>query len=128
MPDPKDVSGIVKRVSVLGKILTAGERCSTCSYRVGHEIQTQHLTRISIKCRIGYRAYAVRHLSDRRKRTQQMRFSRRGPLRNGPKGIHHSPGRIGKFICKPPLVAEGRMGVGSESLKICDPVERSKRL
>jgi hypothetical protein len=44
------------------------------------------------------------------------------PFRDGPEGIHHSSGAIGKFIGEPPLRAERSVGRSRKALKISYPI------
>src|SRR5271155_5293434 len=52
-----------------------------------------------------------------------MRLVRRGPLGDGPEGIHQTSGTIGEFVGEPPLLAEGSVGFAGQTLKIGYPVE-----
>ena len=56
-----------------------------------------------------------------------MRFPSRSPLGNSPECIHQAAGTVGKFVGKPPLLAERRMRPCWQSLKIGHPIEGSHR-
>src|ERR1700730_13906888 len=106
MEDGECVGLLVKCVS-LSQACKAIDRSSPDAYRIRNKIQTQYVRGSYIEGRISNSTRAVRDLGNYGHGAQQMRLIRRSPFRHCPESIHHPAWSIGKFIGKPPLIAEG---------------------